>query len=79
MALASIGCSAHAELPENACDFAHRQLSSVPNLRLKKSTENFADSGHVYGGADAMRQALFLLLHGCALKGAVGRGLQSKW
>lgn len=50
LALASFGCSAQAGLLEEACDLAYRQLSSVPNLSLKKSTGNFTNDGHSYSG-----------------------------
>lgn len=50
LALASLGCSAQAGLLEEACDLAYRQLSSVPNLSLKKSVGSFTDNGQSYSG-----------------------------
>ena len=50
LALASFQCPARAGLLEEACDLAHRQLSSVPKVRLDKSTGSFSDNGRSYHG-----------------------------
>ena len=50
LALASFGCPARAGLLEEACDLAHRQLGSVPNLELNTSTGSFSDYGRSYRG-----------------------------
>lgn len=50
LVLTSFGCSAQAELLEEACDMAYRQLSSVPNQSLKRSTGSFTGGGHSYSG-----------------------------
>lgn len=50
LAIASFGCSAQAGLLDEACGLAHRQLNSVPNLSLNKSTGSFTDNGHSYSG-----------------------------
>lgn len=48
--LAGFACPAQAGPLEEACDFAYRQLGSVPSLILKKSTGGFTDDGHSYSG-----------------------------
>lgn len=50
LALASLGCSAQAGLLEEAGGLVYKQLSSVPNLSLNKTTGSFTDNGHSYSG-----------------------------
>jgi hypothetical protein len=50
LALVSFGCPVQAGLLEDACNYIYRQLSSVPNLNLTKSTGNFTDDGQPYRG-----------------------------
>jgi hypothetical protein len=50
LALMSLGCPVRAALLDDVCGLVYRQLSSVPNLDLTKSTGSFKDNGRSYRG-----------------------------